>query len=512
MTVSPTMNIAFNKTASQSSVSPWSRQDDAKGALIGDPDRMFGFHTAEEDSPWWEVDLGQIYAVQSIILYNRRDGFIEKARTVSVEVSTDNENWTLIHSGLVYFGHGPDLPPFTLPLAGRFSVRHVRLRLHEKNFFHLWKVEVLVYGIQSRVMELREQLGMTFPVRDLDANGKGNAGYDVIAATSEDMSGPLIGLDVNDNGAYGNSVVQYATAVEMAQTLGLKYIRAATGKLVKLNAPVVLGDITVLPGGAELPGGGCFLRGNFFFRNHLRPALKNSTPQSYHDLVHDHVSQLYKSVLAKKIPRQKTDELTIHIRSGDIFRTWIHADYVQPPLSFYQLVINQVVDKKRIKRVRLVFEDRGNPVVDALEAFLLASNIPFSCQSGSAEEDIAALIDAPHMVYGVGTFGPAVCQFSDIVESVYYFSPDNSCPFKGIPNIGKIVHISDAGDYIKPGEWKNSPEQRATMVEYPVEKLVVLGEWSHTVKRKASSSAKSGWESIVPVHNFIQAVSRGLKG
>ncbi len=36
-----------------------------------------------------------------------------------------------------------------------------------------------------------------------------------------------------------------------------------------------------------------------------------------------------------------------------------------------------------------------------------------------------------------------------------------------IPTVKNVIEVFDAGDYIKPGGWNNSPEQRRMMVEYP---------------------------------------------
>ena len=45
-------NIALNKPAKQSSTSPWSRANDAQGAVNGVFSSKFGFHTNLEDNPW----------------------------------------------------------------------------------------------------------------------------------------------------------------------------------------------------------------------------------------------------------------------------------------------------------------------------------------------------------------------------------------------------------------------------------------------------------------------------
>ncbi|ESQ76707.1 discoidin domain-containing protein [Asticcacaulis sp. AC402] len=476
------VNLAPGKTASQSSLSHWSGSLGAAGALVKDDERTFGFHTSEEDSPWWQVDLHAVYPIDTINLYNRRDILFERARTVSVAVSLDGNDWQAVHAGMVYFGYGPDKSPLSLPLGGQVKARYIRLQLHERVPFHLWYVEVLIQNSVERIVKIRGDLGFGFPVKDIDPDSGGSAGYELVAATPEDLDGTLIGLDINNSGAFGNSVIQYATAIEVAHHLGLKYVRASPGKLIRLSAPIRVGQVDVLPSDTSLPGGGAFLRGNFFFRNHFKTALTKSTSQSYYELVRNHVSKLYTGIDITQIPSRPKDELAIHIRSGDIFSTWIHAGYIQPPLAFYELVIDRLVREKGIKRIRLVYEDKGNPVIDVLEARLKAAAIPFSSQSSTVEDDIMALIDSQHLAFGIGTFGTGVCHFSRQIETVYYFSPTGGCPFAGIPNVRHVVHITDkAGAYIKEGQWANSPEQRQMMIDYPIENLAVSGEWTHPV-------------------------------
>jgi hypothetical protein len=123
--------------------------------------------------------------------------------------------------------------------------------------------------------------------------------------------------------------------------------------------------------------------------------------------------------------------------------------------------------------VKLVFENRLNPVIDPLESFLLGSNVPFKMQSGSVAEDIQALVNGRYIMFGLGTFGPAICHLSDCVKWVFFFSPGSPPGFASIPTVERALEVTDgAGGYIKPGEWRNEPEQRELMVNYAAENLV----------------------------------------
>ncbi|WRH65034.1 MAG: FkbM family methyltransferase [Planktothrix sp. GU0601_MAG3] len=69
----PGLNLALNQPAKQSSFSSWSKPNDSQGAVNGFKDGEYGFHTDEEENPWWQVDLQENYALTEIRVYNRID-------------------------------------------------------------------------------------------------------------------------------------------------------------------------------------------------------------------------------------------------------------------------------------------------------------------------------------------------------------------------------------------------------------------------------------------------------
>jgi len=56
------------------------------------------------------------------------------------------------------------------------------------------------------------------------------------------------------------------------------------------------------------------------------------------------------------------DDLYIHIRSGDIFKSLIHKPYAQPPLCFYE----SIFDNFNFSSIYIVSEDKYNPTVNKL--------------------------------------------------------------------------------------------------------------------------------------------------
>jgi FkbM family methyltransferase len=134
-------NLALNKAAAQSSASPWSRPDDAQGAVDGNRTGLYGFHTGEEHRPWWQVDLGTSRPLNELRVYNRLDTGRERSRSLQAAVSEDGTRWDLVHDQSGYTFGGIDGRPLRVKLEGR-PARYVRLELAERAHLHLDEVEV----------------------------------------------------------------------------------------------------------------------------------------------------------------------------------------------------------------------------------------------------------------------------------------------------------------------------------------------------------------------------------
>jgi hypothetical protein len=126
--------------------------EDAAGACDGVINGKWGFHTASESNPWWQVDLGGLHPIAEVRIWNRADGdgdgHARRADHLRVLFSHDGKDWKEVyqHDGTVFFGHRP---PERKPLvvSGReLQARFVRVQLPGTQFLHLDEVEVFAVG------------------------------------------------------------------------------------------------------------------------------------------------------------------------------------------------------------------------------------------------------------------------------------------------------------------------------------------------------------------------------
>lgn len=122
-------------------------EQDALGACDGVRSGGYGFHTAREDQPWWQVDLGVVRALDEIMVYNRCDACAERAARLVILLSLDAKSWRQVyqHDGTTFFGHIDDRP-LTVMLGGK-KARYVRLQLPQADTcLHLDEVEIFPVG------------------------------------------------------------------------------------------------------------------------------------------------------------------------------------------------------------------------------------------------------------------------------------------------------------------------------------------------------------------------------
>tara|TARA_Y100001956_G_scaffold66346_1_gene67832 strand:+ start:219 stop:992 length:774 start_codon:yes stop_codon:yes gene_type:complete len=164
-----------------------------------------------------------------------------------------------------------------------------------------------------------------------------------------------------------------------------------------------------------------------------------------------------------RVPRVSVpdDTIVIHIRSGDVFDKGVANpdQYVPNPLDFYRQLLDSF-DKALV----VTEPDEYNPVVEELKR-----HSKVTVQSLSVAEDFATLMGAKNVASsGVGTFAVAAALCSQRIERFYCTNVSISEHLNWHMLVGNEVevHCMDLDNYIKPGEWRNTDEQRQFILDY----------------------------------------------
>ncbi|MCP9841809.1 hypothetical protein KBY93_14380 [Synechococcus sp. J7-Johnson] len=292
---------------------------------------------------------------------------------------------------------------------------------------------------------------------------------DPMQFTIHSISSKELSLEISSIPRFANFVIQITNAIHFARTIGAKSIHIPDTKRVRDLFPVsskivCAGEppITILIGSKKQ---GVSLQGYFFYR--ISTSIYSDMP-SMRSLVNIFSDSCY---LKSKMHNSSLRELTIHIRSGDIFSDYclVHPGYGQPPCAFYKMSILDYSPEF----VTLVYENKLNPVIDEVESFLCASSINFRVQSSDdLREDIQYLTSAKALVISHGTFGIAALCFNRCIEVLYTFNgsfPKGVLPVESEREVVNKVIRDQRGEYtrlILSNNWENSFDQRKLMLQY----------------------------------------------
>jgi len=188
----------------------------------------------------------------------------------------------------------------------------------------------------------------------------------------------------------------------------------------------------------------------------------------FHKYIKNEINfSLFKNELLLHLPKIKTfpNDLYIHIRSGDIFATPRNNSYSQPPLCFYEKVLN----KFKFRKVFIISQKDNNPVINKI--LNKYDNVIYN--KNLLIFDIAYLINSFNIVQSTSSFLLSIIKLNDKLKvlfeydiyrlsekflhlhySVYHF-PFNYTIYQMKPSrhYQKFMYI-----------WFNSPEQRKLMI------------------------------------------------
>ena len=187
---------------------------------------------------------------------------------------------------------------------------------------------------------------------------------------------------------------------------------------------------------------------------------------------------LFKDEVKRNLPSINTDrnDLYIHIRSGDIFKRRPNTVYAQPPLCFYQKILNNFF----FKNIYIVSENRKNPIIELLtkeyhEIIFIDNYI---------ETDAAILSNAYNIVGSMSSFLTTLVMIND--NLINYWDFDNYRLSEKYLHFHHDIYNFNRRNYtlyeMKPSEdyrkemfvWRNSKRQIDLMINEKCKEFNVI--------------------------------------
>ena len=173
--------------------------------------------------------------------------------------------------------------------------------------------------------------------------------------------------------------------------------------------------------------------------------------------------------LIKNLPKIKLSEqeLYIHIRSGDIFQINPLISFSQPPLCFYQKIINNF----QFNNIYIITSDTKNPVIQ----YLVNNSSNVIYKKNELKIDISLLINAYNVVASISSFLNCIIQLNYNLKNIwdynlmklyqkiiYYHYDLYDFPKKNF----SIYRMEPSIKYKKTMFiWKNNKKQRKLMIK-----------------------------------------------
>lgn len=287
----------------------------------------------------------------------------------------------------------------------------------------------------------------------------------------DDSSPRIEALQMEGHIRFGNSFMALQHAMQVAKALNVDRIICKHPDF-KSDAEFYLDGVLVTGKNDDSLSR---LRGRFFITELLKPFFEGRDYRNWWDSSYRSSAELLEAYgVHVDQPPLGDDEIVIHIRAGDIFEVkFPDPKYAQPPLCYYQEIINS----KDWRKVWLVYENKSNPVIPALEEWLEKKGIPFEVSSTDVSTDINLCMKAQHLVFSQGNFLYPVACASKNLRSIYrfrYYPAYMKRPGWFVNSDPEMhLYIDRKGDYVNAvvGKWRNTKKQRKLMVKYPARNL-----------------------------------------
>ena len=252
-------------------------------------------------------------------------------------------------------------------------------------------------------------------------------------------------------GNVGNALIMLNNFINICEKIKCKNIITPHGLQNIIKNPINYNDynITIFPSSFENKMKidiNLSNRGIYYFKYKRKP--------------HEMRLKILREEILNNIPKYNIspNDLYINIRSGDIFVKALHHDYSQPPLCFYQRIINE----KIYKNSYIVSNGHENPVVDKL--LKLYPEIKYI--HDSVEGDISIIVNAYNLVMPVSTFPWTLIRLNYNLMNLYIYDIFEMINYD-LSSFNNTIHIMKPSPYyenIMKRKWSKTAKQMELMI------------------------------------------------
>jgi hypothetical protein len=273
-------------------------------------------------------------------------------------------------------------------------------------------------------------------------------------------------ISVSGLGRFVNSIRRLANALEVAERFEVPRVYIHPAWYLDGDDPIDFRGRQIIQSDSPSPEERLVLRGSFVHRNAFREVLSGTEVEN----AHMRLRKLRPFTRFRASEPMAENDLVIHIRAGDVFRSErVPPDYGQPPLAYYLAVLRE----RRWRSVHLVYEDDSNPVIAPLLDHLRGAGIEQRTVVTDLTSMTEYLLRAKTMVAGPGAFIQTIAGLSSNLCRLYTFEGGR---MERCPGVAQTDVIDDRGDYrraVMSGNWENRLDQVELMLRYPESALRV---------------------------------------
>ena len=215
---------------------------------------------------------------------------------------------------------------------------------------------------------------------------------------------------MTNNYRLGNSIISLNNAIFYCEIMGCKKIllneQGITRKwLIKNPIYIKKLDIIIMLGSANCNDDNvlCLKTDKYwepFYPIMVKPQIR---------------TQYIKEELLRNLPNVKTDpnDLYIHLRAADVFSAKPSDRYAQPPLCFYE----KIIDNNKFKNIYIIASDRDNIILDALinkYKYIIFEQHDF-------QYDFSLIVHAYNFAISVSSFSVSAIKFNDNLKHLWEY-------------------------------------------------------------------------------------------